>query len=145
MLGSCQSHWGYFARVLRVYSVIVGSIVLWTYRSFHIDLGRFHIVCEWLDKLILLPIDRIFLLENGVQIVKPFLWQTSLFLHINWIDQHFGIVHAAPTDHAAVISKRRKLMLLYILIDCLFDVEVFAHLLCLGKLCFYLCLQIEYQ
>ncbi len=131
MLGSCQSHWRYFSRVnFKMWSMMVRSILVRTYRSFHFEFGRFHIICEWFNKLIFFPIDGIFLLENGVQIIKLFLRQTSLFLHINWIDQYFGIIHAAPANHATVIGERGKLMFLDVFVDCLFDIEIFAHLLC---------------
>lgn len=47
--------------------------------------------------------------------------------------EDFGVVHGAPADEAAVVGERWELVLLYVAMNSLLDVKVFAHLYNLNK------------
>lgn len=87
---------------------------------------------EGLYELILGSIDRILLLEEGIQLIFLSL-SIGVLLHVDGVLEDFGIVHRAPTDEAAVVGERWELVLLYIAMNSLLDVKVFAHLYNLNK------------
>lgn len=57
----------------------------------------------------------------------------GVLLHVDGVLENFGIVHRAPPDEAAVIGEGWELVLLYIAMNSLLDVKVFAHLYNLNK------------
>ena len=57
----------------------------------------------------------------------------GILLHVDGVLEDFGVVHGAPADEAAVVGERWELVLLYVAMNSLLDVKVFAHLYNLNK------------
>jgi len=100
-------------------------------RSFTINLSSFffhfiHIPCKRLNEIILHPVDWIFLLEERIDIIFLRLCR-CIFLYIDWILQHFGIVHRTPTDKTPMVGEGGELILFDVAMNSLLYIEVLAH------------------
>lgn len=78
-----------------------------------------------MDELRLGPIDWIFLLEEGLQLIFRFF--ICFFLDIDWVLQHLRVVHGAPAYQAAMVGERGELIFLYIAMYGLLNIEALAH------------------
>ena len=82
---------------------------------------------ERLDELHFVPVLGLLLLEDVVEVVVPL-----LVLGLGGVDgvhDHFGVVHGAPADQAAVVVEGLELVLLDVPVDGFLDVELLLHLL----------------
>lgn len=64
-------------------------------------------------------------MEKGFQFVFRFVG--GIFLHVDRVLEHFGIVHGAPAHKTAVVGEGGELIFFDVAMHCLLDVEVFAH------------------
>lgn len=89
-------------------------------------LSFFSQVRKRLHKLVLSPIDRVPLLEEGIDVI--FLgFSGGVLLDVDGVLEDFGVVHGAPADETAVVGEGGELVLLDVAMNSLLDVEVLAH------------------